>query len=158
SNFSACTQSVSQAIRPVVTDSMNDKLAAPPSQTEISEAVFGLGGMKTPGPDGFSGFFFQKHLQGVEPSIRAMVEDFFATSRLQPNLNKTNLILIPKTQHPTIVTQYRPISLCNFNYKIIAKVLANRLKTLLSDLIYPNQSAFIPERLIQDNIIIAHEL
>lgn len=66
-------------------------------------------------------------------------------------------MLIPKVKHPEKVTQYRLISLCNFNYKVIAKILANRLKPLIGDLISEWHNAFIPGRAIQDNIIIAHE-
>jgi hypothetical protein len=68
------------------------------------------------------------------------------------------VVLIPKMKDPKSLKELRPISLCNVLYKIISKDLAGRLKGILDEIISPNQSAFMPGRLISDNILVAYEV
>lgn len=85
-----------------------------------------------------------------------MVRNFFLTGILDEHLKDTNISLIPKKQNPERI-DIRPISLWNVIYKVISKVLANRLKKVIDSIISDSQSAFIPGRLITDNIMIAFE-
>ena len=73
------------------------------------------------------------------------------------SLNHTYITLVPKSKSPKRVTEFRPISLCNILYKLIAKVLANRLKSLLPHVVSESQSAFQSDKAISDNILVAFE-
>lgn len=74
------------------------------------------------------------------------------------SINHTYQVLIPKTLHTQTPSDYRPISLCNFSYKIISKIISSRLKTLLDKIITPTQCAYVPRRHIQKNFIFSHEM
>lgn len=87
-----------------------------------------------------------------------LVQEFFMTGVIKLGLNETNIVLIPKKKNPTVIGELRPIALCNVLMKIITKVLANRMKELLGDVVSDTQSAFIPGRLISDNIMISYEI
>ena len=87
-----------------------------------------------------------------------LVVRFFQTGSLPDGLNDTNIILIPKKKSPITVGDLRPISLCNVLVKIITKVMANRMKKMLDNVVSECQSAFIPGRLITYNIIVGFEM
>lgn len=102
--------------------------------------------------------FFQKFWGITAEVMQQTVRDFFQNNALDPCMNQTNICLIPKTERPSEMTEFRAISLCNVSYKIISKILSKRLKRCLSILISDIQSAFVARRLITDNILVAHEV
>lgn len=87
-----------------------------------------------------------------------LVQQFFVTGKFDKCTTDTNIVLIPKKQEPSNMTELRPISLCNVSYKIASKVLANRIKRILEGVISETQSAFILGQLISDNTMIAYEV
>ncbi|XVF47270.1 hypothetical protein PTKIN_Ptkin03bG0096000 [Pterospermum kingtungense] len=82
----------------------------------------------------------------VSRGVIEVVQSFFHSGRLLRELNMTDIVLIPKVKRPEDVSQFRPISCCNFAYKIISKVMVNRLKPFMGELITENQSAFMEKR------------
>lgn len=125
---------------------------------ETKNAVFAMNPDKSPGPDGMSAAFYRQHWETIKPGVFSFVNQFFERNYLDPKVNQTNICLLPKIENPSTIKDYRPISLANVAYKIISKILAERMKPWLNDIITENQSAFIPGRLITDNVLIAHEL
>lgn len=144
-------------IEPLVSDSMNVELSKPVADEEIKDAVHQMGGLKALGPDGFQGIFYHSYWNIILEEV-SLVGDFMIRVGISKKINSTHIVLIPKVTNPESVSQYRPISLFNFSFQILSKILANCLKLLLRGLISPMQNAFFMDRQIQDTIGIAHEL
>ncbi|XP_056863930.1 uncharacterized protein LOC130511109 [Raphanus sativus] len=141
-----------------VTQEMNDDLTKPVTEEEIQAALFDMGPHRAPGADGFSAAFYQKFWMDCKADLLAQVTSFFNTGILDQQHNHTNLCLIPKVYPPAGMTDFCHIALCNVSYKIISKILVNRLKHHLPDIVSEYQNAFVPGRLISDNIVVAHEI
>jgi exonuclease III len=146
------------AVEKTVTQDANDKLLSPFTADEVRVALFQMHPSKAPGPDGMSSFFFQKFWHVIGPSVSTAVLSILNSARMLRKINLTHISLIPKKKNPELMSDYRPISLCNVIYKIISKVLANRLKMVLPLIISDFQSAFVPGRLITDNVSVAFEI
>lgn len=79
--------------------------------------------------------FFQTFWPVVGPDIMAFISDWWRSGFSLEDINSTVVTLIPKIKDPTHISEFRPISLCNVIYKMITKVLVNRLKTFLDQII-----------------------
>ena len=136
---------------------MNADLCRLISPEEIRVVAFFISGDSAPGPDGLTCFFKSF---GTWSNIKSFLKfkNFFSTGILPVTWNHKNLCLIPKIPAPNKMTDMRPISVCSVLYKIVSKILVNRLKRHLPNIISPTQAAFVSERIITNNIMIAHEV
>ncbi|KAL2224940.1 UNVERIFIED_CONTAM: hypothetical protein Sindi_3058100, partial [Sesamum indicum] len=144
--------------RHVLTEEEASSLLLPVTPADVKQAVFDIAEDKAPGPDGYSSGFFKAAWPIVGQEVTTAVMDFFNTGRLLKQINTTLLALIPKVHAPMTVSDFRPISCCNVLYKVIAKIIVQRLSVILDKLISPGQAAFVPGRSIGDNIMLAQEL
>ena len=105
-----------------------------------------------------SAIFFQKYWDVVGNDITCMVLNVLNSNMSIANINRTNITLIPKINSPSKMSDFWSKSLSNVVYKLVSKVIANHLKNILPLIISENQSAFLSERLITDNELVAFEL
>ena len=138
-----------EAISPRVTSDMNKELLAEFKAAEVWKALKQMHPTKAPGPDGMSPLFFHQYWDVVGSDVISCVLDVLNSGVLPCELIETYICLIPKVASP--------ISLCNVVYKTISKVLANRLKKILREVIDEAQSTFVPGRSITDNVLVAFE-
>lgn len=125
---------------------------------EVKAALFSMNSNKAPGIDGFNMYFFKKSWHRIGYEVTEAIQQFFITGYLPRELNVALLTLLPKCENAATMKEFRPIACCTVLYKIISKILANRLKEVLDSIICGSQFAFVLARLIFDNIIISHEL
>ncbi|KAH9688162.1 reverse transcriptase domain-containing protein [Citrus sinensis] len=150
-------QATLQDMTEKVTPEMNVQLELPFTAEDVEEALANMCPTKAPGPDGLPAAFFQKHWKSVRNGVISTCLNVLNEQGNPSTLNHTFIALIPKIANPRKVSDYRPISLCNVIYRVVAKAIANRMKPILSHIISHMQSAFIPNRLITDNVIIGYE-
>lgn len=135
-----------------------ENLEMPFSSEEIREAFFSLPRNKSSGPDGFSAEFFTGCWSVIGPKVIEAVSEFFTSGSMLKQWNATTLVLIPKLSNASKAADFRPISCLNTLYKVISKLLAKRLQQILSKVISSSQSAFMPGRLLGENVLLATEI
>lgn len=94
----------------------------------------------------------------IGEEVSSAVAEFFSSGTLLKQWNATTLVLIPKIQNASKVSDFRPISCLNTLYKVISRVLASRLKSLLPYVISHHQSAFLACRQLSENVLLASEI
>ena len=145
-------------IQAKVTEEMNEELTKEFITEEVKAALKQMHPTKVPGPDGMPAIFYQKYWDIVGFDVTNMVLNVLNSNASLSDINNTYITLVPKVKLPNKMKDFRPISLSNVAYKLISKVLVNRFKKVLPQIISENQSAFLSKRLIIDNVLIAFEL
>ena len=122
-----------------VTDQMNNMFMAPFTMEDVHKAMLSIGDLKAPGPDGLHAIFFKKYWHILGSDITHEVLHAINTRQIPAEWNDTSIVMTPKVDAPELVTQFWPISLCNVLFKIISKMLAARLKSILPEIISPTR-------------------
>ena len=140
-----------------VTPEINRDLLRPFDEDEVKTALFSMDPIKAPGLEGFPALFYQKNWEVVGERVTAVCLGILNDGQPVTELNDTLITLIPKVDKPTMVNEFRPISLCNVAYKVISKCVVSRLKGHMEKVISENQRAFVGGRQIFDNVMVCFE-
>ncbi|KAK3220321.1 hypothetical protein Dsin_014291 [Dipteronia sinensis] len=128
------------------------------SGEEILLALSNCDGNKAPGPDGFNINFIKAHWDEIQEDFMNFINDFHKGGAIRKDINRAFIALIPKVGKPESMKDYRPICLVGSCYKLLAKVLANRLKKCMDSIIGETQMAFVTNRQISNSLVIAEEI
>lgn len=128
------------------------------SKEEIWTALHDCPNLKAPGPDGLNAGWLKSLWNSISGKIEKFFDDFFLHSTVPRGNNSSFFTLVPKNNCPELVSDFRPISLINSSFKILLKVLANRISSVIDLLVSNNQSAFVKGRNISDGILITNEI
>ena len=141
-------------ILPCIIEEENESLQSIHSSEEIKAVLFQMQDLKAPSPDGFPTLFYKQLWPMVGNDVVKAVTSFLILSSMPKKVNNSLIVLIPKISNPTTVNHFKLIRLCNVVYKIILKLLVEKLRPLLDKIISPTQSAFILKKWIAENQII----
>jgi hypothetical protein len=133
-------------------------LTKPFSESKVKAAVWDCDSFKSPGPDGVNLGFIKDFWEDMKGDVLRFISEFHRNGKLTKGLNSTFIALIPKVDSPQRLNDFRPISLVGSLYKILAKLLANRLRRVIGSVISETQTAFVKDRQILDGILIANEV
>ena len=109
----------------------------------MKKALFSIGDLKAPGPDGLHAIFFKRFWNMLGEELTDEVLNAINNSSILDGWNDTAIVMILKVENPDKVSQFRPMSLCNVVYKVISKILSSRMRVILPDIISHHQSAFV---------------
>ena len=120
---------------------------------EVKQAIWDCDSFKSPGPDDINLGF----IKDIKDDFMRFVTEFHRNGRLTKGINATFIALIPKVSSPQRLNDFLPISLVGYMYKVLAKILANRLRVVIGRVVSDSQSAFVKRKQILDGILVANE-
>ena len=133
-------------------------LSYPVTGKEVFDGLGRMKPFKAPSPDGMHASFYQRNWNIVKEVVVREVCSIFSSGVMPNHLNQTLITLIPKCTGDDYLGLFRPISLCNTIYKIVTKLIVQRIRPLLDKLVSPLQIAFVLGRRGLDNMIIVQKL
>lgn len=142
----------------VIDEEENARLIETPTNEEIFSILKIMPSLKSLGPDGFLVIFYKHYWGSINHDVISAVKRFFQNGFLLKEWKNTFIILIPKCKGANTFKDFRPISLSNVCYKLISKIISNRLKPFLDRIISPHQTAFIQGRWINENSLVVQEI
>ncbi|XP_026442645.1 uncharacterized protein LOC113342265 [Papaver somniferum] len=151
-------ESIFYVVPQVITDEDNSLLEGLPDENEIKNAIFDLKQDSAPGPDGFTGTFYRAAWDTIKKDMVEVIHYCWKNNIIPSGMNSNFLVLIPKIKGAKCARNFRPIGLSNFCFKVIIKIITMRLTTMLHKVISLQQSAFVKNRNIHDQILLASEL
>ncbi|CAI7831781.1 unnamed protein product, partial [Closterium sp. NIES-53] len=128
------------------------------TEEEVKAAFASLAKNKLPGNDGLPKEFFKANWDFLGRSFMALVRDFTASAELQEEVKEALTILLHKKGEMDQLSNYRPITLLTFTYKILAKVVADKIKKILHSVISSEQYGFIPGRRLADGVVLVADI
>ncbi|XP_062118721.1 uncharacterized protein LOC133832388 [Humulus lupulus] len=143
---------------PIITQEQHHFLLQEYSPEAVKRAIFSIPNQKAPGPDGYGSGFYKTNWDIIGVDVSKVVLSFLHLGQMLKEVNNTSITLIPKTNCPANVSDFRPISCCNVLYKAATKLICERLRTILPNLIAQNEGGFIHGRFIAHNIMICQDI
>lgn len=147
-----------EGLRGRITDEMNNDLSHSFTTEEVHKVLSQMHPTKAPSLDGMPLAFFQSHWHIIGDSITQFVLTTLHSGDIPYDSNYMFITLVPKKDCPIKVSDFHPISLCNMLYKLISKVIANRLKLILPSTILKSQCAFVPGHQIIDCVLVSYKI
>ncbi|XP_078174456.1 uncharacterized protein LOC144568100 [Carex rostrata] len=143
---------------PQIPDSAHQSLITAPLEREIKMVLDNMGPDKSPGPDGISARLLQTHWKIFKEDLTVTIGRAFREAKVPDEWLPSYITLIPKTEDAEKPKDYRPITVGNITYRLLMKIVAQRLQPHMRKLISTEQTAFLKGRNITDNTILAREI